>query len=364
MGLVDAAVLIGMLVVGVPAAIVVGALLARLFRAAWLRAVPFLVVLGAVVFGVPLALRVAGVQTEGRVVAREERVDISWRTSGWSSDQWVTVRYRPLDIGRADPTTPGRAGDSLTAHLRISAAAFDHTPVGATVPVTYVAFRPNLAKITDRTLGDVWRETLATGGAPVELTALIVLVLTAVVASQRPTGAGGRGVRRAVLTVLAVSVFVVGLQIARTSPAHGSDLPMPAPAMARVASVAVFRRPNYSRHDERLPQPYQVAELAFTPAGTRWPVRTADAVDSGSVPGLIEGALLPVHYAPDQPRAAHLDGAARTFERANGRTRTFWWLACSAVLLAGSLALRQGKRRGAGGVRPASIARTASSATE
>ena len=354
MGLVDAAVVIGILIVGVPASIVVGALLARLFGVAWLRAVPFLLVLGAVVFGVPVALRVAGVQTEGRVVAREERVDISWRTSGWSSDQWVTVRYRPLDIGRADPTTPGLAGDSLTADMRISAAEFDRTPVGATVPVTYVAFRPNLAKVTDRTLGDVWRDTLATGGAPLELTALVVVVLTAVVASQRPTGAGARGVRRAMLTVLAVAVFVVGLQIARTSPAHGSDAPMPAPAMARVVRINVFRRPDYSRRYERLPQPYEVAELAFTPAGTRWPVRTADAVDSGSVPGLIEGAILPVHYAPDQPRAAHLDGAARTFEGANGRPRTFWWLAFSAVVLAGSLALRQGRRGGARGVSSAS----------
>lgn len=349
MGLIDASVLLGILFVGVPAALVVGALLAKVFHLAWLRALPVVLVLGTAVAGVPVALRVAGVRTEGRVVARDERVTISWRTAGWASDQWVEVRYRPSDLRRADPTTPGlgEAGDSLTERMRITEAAFDRTPVGALVPVTYVAFRPELAQLTDRTLGDLGRETLATGGAPLELTALGVLVLTAVVATRRPTSAGARRFRRGALTVLALAVFVVGLQIARTSPAHGSDAPMPAPAAARVVRLALFRRGAGSRRGSRLPQPYQVAELAFTPGRARWPVRTADAVDSGSVPGLVEGAVVPIHYAADQPRAAHLDGAARTFERANGRTPTLTWVAICALGLAGSLAVRMGNRRGA-----------------
>ena len=351
MGFLDAFALLALLVLGLPVAVGLGWLLEKIFRVRWVRPVPFLLLLAVVVAGVPLALRVAGAPAEGRVLARDERVHVNARDGGWWSARRLQVRYAPARPRLADPTSQTAAHDSVTANLPASAATYDRTPVGAVVPVTYVAFRPSLAKLADRTLGDTWRELLAAGNAPAWLGLLAAVVLTAAVWSWSPRGAALRTLRRGALAVtVGVAVLAVA-QLALVSPAHGPDEPVPAAAAARVAATTTFTSCGYCTSGEVLAQPFEVVTLEFTPAGARFPVQTADAVDTGSVRGLVEGATVRVHYAPDRPRAARIDGATRTFETRNGRDTIlllggFWLLVGAAYVAFSPVAAAVRKRYG------------------
>jgi len=59
--------------------------------------------------------------------------------------------------------------------------------------------------------------------------------------------------------------------------------------------------------------PYQVVQLRLASPGHRDTVLVVDAVDSGSVAGLTEGAELPVRYDPQAPRNARLAQGSRNF---------------------------------------------------
>lgn len=322
MGLIDSFLLLGLFLVGLPVAGALGWALEKVFRVGWLGRLPVLLVLVATLAGVPLALHFDGVPTVGRVVGRDERVKLSWRDGGWFSTQSLRVRFRPAHPERADPVMRAPHTDSVTLALRSTAVMFDRTPVGAIVPVTYVGFRPSIAKLSERTLGDLAREALAIGGVAAGL-GLFAAVLVAVgVSGWKPAGPGGRRVRTAVFAGLAAAGLGLALRVALTSPAHGPDDPMPAAATARVEAISAIRTGECFLCDGRtepLNQPYDVVTLAFTPLGARWPVLTADAIDDGSLRGLAVGAAVPVHYAPGVPRHARIDGAARTFEVRNGR---------------------------------------------
>lgn len=333
MGFFDAFALVGLFLIGLPVAMAVGWLLEKLFGIAWLGRLPILAALLLAVAGVPLALRVAGRGAEGRVLDRQERLTISWRDGSWSSSQSVQVRFQPLHPERADPTTRDEASGAVTLWLRSTAEAFDRTAVGATVPVTYVAFRPSVAKLSDRTLGDLGRELLAIGHAPPLAVGVVVLLCLAVAGGASPKTARGRGLRRRALLVCGVALAGVGLRVGLTSAAHGSDEPTPAAAVARVEHIAAFTTQRGTRRGDPLNQPYDVAELRFTPRGAAGSVRAADAVDRGSVHGLVVGAMVPIHYAPGHPRAVRLDGGTRTFEERNGRDAFLEWLAISGVTL-------------------------------
>ena len=90
------------------------------------------------------------------------------------------------------------------------------------------------------------------------------------------------------------------------------------------------RRSGYSSSD--YPQPYELVELVFTPAGRDRPVTAVDAVDQGSVPGLTAGAMVAITYPPDAPRQARLTVG----------TRDYWWKNWlgAGVAIGGLLALR------------------------
>ncbi len=335
MGFIDSFLLLGLFFVGLPVAAAVGWVLEKLFRVSWLGRLPIVLVLLTTLFGVPLALRVAGVPATARVVARDERVKLAWRDGAWTTSQWLRVRFLPAHAGRADPVMRDRT-DSVTLALRSTATMYDRTPVGATVPVTYVSFRPSIAKLSERTLGDLVREMLAVAGLPALLTLVAALVLAALLSSWSPAWPAARRLRTGGFVALGAAAAVAALELAFTSPAHGADGPMPALAEARVEAISSIGTGRCFLCEEGtsapLNQPYQVVTLAFTPSGARWPVRTADAVDSGSVRGLRDGAVVAVRYAPATPRAARIEGARRTFETRNGRD-AFW----EAVLVAGAL---------------------------
>ncbi|HEY0778206.1 MAG TPA: hypothetical protein VGD56_09595 [Gemmatirosa sp.] len=332
MGFIDAFVLVGLFFVGLPLAALLGWVMRAVFRTRRFSAVPALLVLATIVAGAPLALRVAGVQTDARVVDRDERVQVDPRDGSWASTPRLHVRFRPPDARRADPLSRSFAPGSVDAGVAVNADEFDRTPIGAMVPVTYVSFRPSIAKLSDRTVRDFWRDILSVGGMSVAVTLLVALVAGLIVWTWQPEAAALRRLRRGALALAVGVVGIAGTRVALSSAAHGTDEPTPATASARVEGISTIsscRRCGMTSRSARLLQPFQVVTLAFTPQGARFPVRTADAVDSGSVRGLVDFAVLPVHYAPDHPRAVRIDGAVRTFEVKNGRdtlliTMAFW----------------------------------------
>ena len=327
MGFLESFILLGLFFVGLPVAWAVGWVLEKITGISFLGRLPIFIVLIALLFGIPLSLRFAGVPTMARVVDHSERVDLARMDRSWTVSQWLRVRFLPTNARRADPTMLDRQTDSVTLQLRSTAAMYDGIPVGAIVPVTYVSFRPSIAKLSQRTMSDLWRELLAVGGMAPLVALIAALILAAMLSSWRPTWSAARGVRRVGFIALGGIAAIAGMKVAFGSAVHGPDDPMPAMAQAHVediSSVGEGRCFLCGRNQtDKLNQPYQVVTLSFTPSGAGWPVQTADAIDSGSIRGLTQGATLAVRYAPTIPRHARIEGAQRTFETRNGRD-AFW----------------------------------------
>ncbi|HEV7992845.1 MAG TPA: DUF3592 domain-containing protein [Gemmatimonadaceae bacterium] len=339
MGFVDSFIVLGLFLVGLPVAWAIGWVLEKITGVGFLGRLPIFLVLIAVLFGVPLSLRLAGVPTMARVVDHGERVDLARRDGAWSTSQWLKVRFLPENARRADRTTRDDGGDSLTLQLRSTAAMYDRTPVGASVPVTYVSFRPSIAKLSERTLGDLWREMLAIGGVLPVLALVGALLLAVALSRWRPSAPAPRRLRTAGFAALGVVAAIGAVRLVFGSAVHGPDDPMPALAQARVEDISpigVGRCLLCGRNQTaKLNQPYQVVTLSFMPSGAGWPVQTADAIDSGSVAALRQGAMIAVRYAPATPRHARIEGAQRTFETRNGRDAFLEALLYGAGLLVG-----------------------------
>jgi hypothetical protein len=337
MGFVDSFIVLGLFLVGLPIAWAIGWLLKRITGIGLLGRLPIFLVLLALLFGVPLSLRLAGVPTTARVVDHGERTDLARRDGAWTTSQWLKVRFHPANARRADRTTRDDGADSITLQLRSTAAMYDRTPIGASVPVTYVSFRPSIAKLSERTMGDLGREALAIGGVLPVLVIVVTLLLAVTLSRWRPASQGPRRARTAGYVALSAIAAVAAVNIAFGSAVHGSDEPMPAVAQARVEDVSHIGTGRCflcgRNRTEKLNQPYQVVTLSFTPNGAGWPVHTADAIDSGSVATLRQGATIAVRYSPDIPRHARIEGAQRTFETRNGRDAFLQSLLIGAGLL-------------------------------
>jgi hypothetical protein len=101
--------------------------------------------------------------------------------------------------------------------------------------------------------------------------------------------------------------------------------PRPTQAMAQVRGITlvdksparVHSRRWTSGFNRRLEVPYQVVELLVPVRGGRDTVLAVDAVDSGSVAGLANGAMLSVRLDRAAPRDAQLAGGTRRFVKAN-----------------------------------------------
>ena len=342
MGFLDSFLALGLFLVGLPVAWAIGWVLQKITGVALLGRLPIIVVLIALLFGVPLALRFAGVPTTARVVEHGERVDLARRDGAWTTSQWLRVRFKPANARGADPTMRDDASDSVTLQLRSTAAMYDRIPVGATVPVTYVSFRPSIARLSERTMSDLWREMLAIGGVLPVLALVSALLLAALLWRWHPIAPVSRGVRRVGFVALGGIAAIGAAGVAFGSAVHGSDDAMPALAQARVEDVSHIGTGRCflcgRNQTAKLNQPYQVVTLSFTPNGAGWPVQTADAIDSGSVAALRQGAMLAVRYAPAVPRHARIEGARRTFETRNGRDAFLEALIAGAVLLVVTLA--------------------------
>lgn len=129
MGFLDSFIVLGLFFVGLPLAWAVGWMLEKITGISFLGRLPIILVLVAVLFGVPLSLRLAGVRTMARVVEHSERVDLGRVDGAWTTSQWLRVRFLPAHARRADPTMLDRQTDSVTLQLRSTAAMYDRVLV-------------------------------------------------------------------------------------------------------------------------------------------------------------------------------------------------------------------------------------------
>src|SRR5439155_21957924 len=92
---------------------------------------------------------------------------------------------------------------------------------------------------------------------------------------------------------------------------------------ARVLRVELVQESTEPEDSRTLPMPYQLVEFAFKPQGSADTLRAGDAVDSGTVSGLVEDALVAVRYDTRNARNARLAVARRSFPDEN---RRLYWL--------------------------------------
>jgi hypothetical protein len=62
-----------------------------------------------------------------------------------------------------------------------------------------------------------------------------------------------------------------------------------------------------------VPQPFQLVDLEFTPAGANAPIHAIDRIDLNSLPELRDGATVRVFYKTSNPRSARIDAGTRTY---------------------------------------------------
>jgi hypothetical protein len=109
-----------------------------------------------------------------------------------------------------------------------------------------------------------------------------------------------------------------------SGPALYLRVPFPPPVApgAQVNTTAIVRQVRIVRRiwstrktggGQDLRQPFQMAELEFTPVGASEPVHILDRVDQGSVAGLTEGGKVRVSYPVSDPRAGRIAEGSRTY---------------------------------------------------
>jgi hypothetical protein len=250
----------------------------------------------ALFFAASFYLDVSGQVVQARVETTEER--ISHQMAGhsipgaWSRSFWATVAFDTPEGLRKAP-------------LWIDEVTYDALLPGAPLAVRYLAWLPLIARPADqptRTLVP-WR-WLAAG-----------LVFLAAGLTIRPL------LRRVPPAPRALAILVgVGALVTWWVFPTPWVTPIDPPILTAEAEVLRVREETRSFISGRTtgsveaPQPWNIVELRFLPAGRKKPVTAVDSVDVGSVAGLQAGARLTVTYNATHPRDARLAGT-RTWRR-------------------------------------------------
>lgn len=353
MGIEEFLLYLAIVFIGVPAAWLVGGLLARLTGVRWLaNALP----LAALLLGlgvVPATLHTMSVPTTATVVERREQVRLT--SNGESRhDFFLVVSYAPSEQGAAGAGIEPAAQDGrrrhVTAQLVATAPVYDGAPVGSTVAVRYLPQRPSVATLEAVSYLDMLSEAVNQPGNRLAVLMLSLFGIAFALVAWTPRSETSRGLRRAWLSACGVGLLAV-IVWERVSPLFE---PTAEPEFTGYADASVLRVSQFTerRADDEiyeLAHPFEVVQVEFTPAELGLPVRATDAIDVGSVPGLTEGASVRIRYAPDAHRTIRIEGATREFVRANAWHEGLEWLAiaalCAAALLFGLWTIRRKRRR-------------------
>lgn len=247
----------------------------------------------ALFYGASLYFDTTGLVASAQVEAKRESIAYSSRIPGsWSRSFWATVRF----------TTAERPTEAV---LWLDAATFDALSPGTALDVRFVPWFPHIARPASESTWSLvpWRWLAPIGGVVAGATALWLLL------------------RRRAPAAMALTFFVAiaGGVVWWVFPTPWDTPPAPplTTTMAEVRGVRTVTRSFVSGRSTghvEAPQPWEVVELHFVPAGGDQVVVAVDGLDAGSVPGLAVGARVPVSYNASDPRNARLSG-----------TRTYRW---------------------------------------
>jgi hypothetical protein len=320
MTFVDAFLFVGLVLFGLPLAVGIGRLLAwatklRFFR--WL--VPTAV--AAVLFVVgPIYMDVAGVPALGRVKRKNERIQFL-RDGGYARRLSIDVLYQPRGFT-----------DSIEARVGIGVERFDRIAVGSPIELKYLRERPGFVKVADRA-PFAWMREAIPRATMLRVGILLILAMGIAVALWGgKKGAPYVSLVRRPFVLLAIAAWVAGAALTFADYLNPPrEPPTTAAAVGKVRGVRRVTETWLSSGENRVeaPRPFDVVEIEYAPGSTAGPIIGVDAIDTGTVRGLAYDAVLPLHYAPANPRVVHLDGGTRDFRGPNNRAA---WLG-----LAGSL---------------------------
>ncbi|MFN8573036.1 MAG: hypothetical protein U0132_13385 [Gemmatimonadaceae bacterium] len=313
-------------------------------------------------WALPTALvQLAGAVTSGQVTAKAEFIRMPGGER-WRHVYDVTFQFRPQGSPRPE-----------VAHHTVDAWVFDRLHVGSVVQVRYATWTPvrmiaDIGSTIDGT--SAWtRRPWDSGTVPesLELAAVVMAIGLGIAAWRQPrkqlvlvAATVGASVAFAVVPFGSVGVLVlVALWRRRRSSGFAwaalastalgtaglvARVPWPSvpPAAPRRTGVATVRRVSNvtaiwvsDEASQRLRLPYQMVDLEFTPDSRSGSVHALDRVDSGSVAGLRDGALVPIVYATSEPRQARIQSGRRSY----GRDALLYVLQLNALVLAGLVAI-------------------------
>jgi hypothetical protein len=105
---------------------------------------------------------------------------------------------------------------------------------------------------------------------------------------------------------------------------------------ATVQQISEFTEQRLGKSSTASPLrwPYRIVRLSFTPPGRAQAIEVMDNIETASLPGLVEKAVVPVSWPEDDPRAARISGARPGRPWANWFYDLAEWLVIIAVVLA------------------------------
>ena len=271
----------------------------------------FFALLFALFVGPAVSVEVAGKSLVAVISAKREPIDV--RYGIWSRQLWIEARIGPLQTLANDAVA-----DAGGAQIAVEPALYDKLRVGQTVAVRYVAV-PILSPLRNTGFARL-DEQPPLGALLASLHPLLGIV--AGIALWLALLAAWSRWRQGWLAAILV-IYMVGASLY-----VGSNWPPPEPGGPREPITATVRDLHHvdrvwggeDSTPEEAVQPFEIVELEYVPAGAAGPVIGVDLVDSGSTPGLQQGARLPIHYSVADHRWAQLDTASRTYYWKNLRT--------------------------------------------
>jgi len=291
---------------------------------------------------------IGGILVAGEVTGKREAIDMPLQDT-WRHLYEISYRYQPLD-----------ARYPATGKHQVDVALYDRLRVGSRVGVRYrrlpiiaEAFGPESALAAS----SWWSRVPLPSESSRELVELIAVCVAGVLAfvayrrDSRPLGL----IATTVGVTVAASVLLLGffafplLFFAwRANPGRGfgwvllcsmtlstvalhERVPRPQPltggpegqAMGVVRSMRTVDQiwaswsPSSAESSggQSIAHPFDMVDVEFTPSARGESVHALDRVDSGSVPGLREGASVPVTYPLADPRAARITVGTREYGR-------------------------------------------------
>ena len=267
-------------------------------------------------FGASLALDTMGERVSGRVMSRREAVWVSSR-GGWRHQYQLDLSFSAKGV-----TLPavklndagvieGFLKDKGAQHSTFDpdAATYDRMQVNDPIDLRVLRLG-GLSLVRDAN-----RNTFTM--LPWFWIVFGLLALALLILAWRLVGS---------LVIIGVAPLVVILPLVnawRDQRAADDFSAMTARATATVREVTRVKVWDFAYMRSRardinrfeLRQHYDVVNLEFTPAGYRGPVIGVDAIDApnDSAPTFVKGAAVEIHYDPDNPREARLEGRSRTW---------------------------------------------------